>query len=58
MSLLEMKEMSRRKFMHSFTAAAAVAATTPLFSGLLAATAPLSTVEEIADLLFSRERRK
>ena len=58
MSLLEMKEMSRRKFIQSFTAAAAVAATTPLFSGSAqAATAPLSTVE-IADLLFSREEEK
>lgn len=58
MSLLEMKEMSRRKFIQSFTAAAAVAATAPLFSGSAqAATAPLSSVE-IADLLFSREEEK
>ncbi len=58
MDLLKTKEMSRRKFIQSFTAAAAVAATAPLFSGAAqAATAPLSTVE-IADLLFSREEEK
>lgn len=58
MDLLKTKEMSRRKFIQSFTAAAAVAATAPLFSGTAqAATAPLSTVE-IADLLFSREEEK
>lgn len=62
MSLLEQKEMSRRRFIQSFTAAAAVAAAAPLFSGsALAArgstTTPLSTTE-IADLLFSREEEK
>lgn len=62
MSLLEMKEMSRRKFIQSFTAAAAVAATAPLFSSAALAaqavtTTPLSSVE-IADLLFSREEEK
>lgn len=58
MDLLKTKEMSRRKFIQSFTAAAAVAATAPLFSGTAqAATAPLSTIE-IADLLFSREEEK
>lgn len=58
MSLLEMKEMSRRKFIQSFSAAVCVAATAPLFSGSAqAATVPLSAAE-IADLLFSREEEK
>lgn len=58
MSLLEMKEMSRRKFLQSFSAAACIAVTAPLMSGSAqAATAPLSTVE-VADLLFSREEEK
>jgi hypothetical protein len=62
MLLLEMKEMSRRKFIQSFTALACVAVTAPLFSGSaeaarVAAKSPLSAVE-IADLLFSREEEK
>ena len=41
MSLLEMKEMSRRKFIQSFSAAVCVAVTAPMFSGSVqAATAP------------------
>lgn len=62
MSLLEKKEMSRRKFIQSFSAAAGAAVIAPLFSGSaqaanVAASSPLSTVE-IADLLFSREEEK
>lgn len=63
MFLLEMKEMSRRKFIQSFTAAACVALVAPLFSSTAEAAAkgvvklPLSNVE-IADLLFSREEEK
>jgi hypothetical protein len=62
MLLLEMKEMSRRKFIQSFAAAACVAVTAPLFSGSALAAkgvskTPLSEVE-IADLLFSREEEK
>ncbi len=57
MSLLEMKEMSRRKFIQSFTAAAAMGAVFPLLSASAQAATPLSPVE-IADLLWSREEEK
>jgi len=57
MSLLEMKEMSRRKFIQSFTAAAAIGAVFPLLSASAQAATPLSPVE-IADLLWSREEEK
>lgn len=58
MSLLETKEISRRKFIQSFSAVACVVVTAPLFSGsALASTTPLSAIE-IADLLFSREEEK
>lgn len=62
MLLLEMKEMSRRKFIQSFTAVAFVAVTAPLFSASaeaarVATKLPLSA-DEIADLLFSREEEK
>lgn len=58
MLLLEKKEMSRRKFIQSFIAAAGVVVSAPLFSvSAEAAKSPLSAVE-IADLLFSREEEK
>jgi hypothetical protein len=62
MLLLEMKEMSRRKFIQSFTAVACVAVTAPLFIGSaeaarVATKSALSAVET-ADLLFSREEEK
>lgn len=58
MLLLEKKEMSRRKFIQSFIAAAGVVVSAPLFSASAeAAKSPLSAVE-IADLLFSREEEK
>jgi len=57
MSLLEMKEMSRRKFIQSFSAAAALGAVSPLLSASAQAATPLSQVE-IADLLWSREEEK
>lgn len=58
MLLLEEKEMSRRKFIQSFIAAAGVVVSAPLFSvSAEAAKSPLSAVE-IADLLFSREEEK
>lgn len=62
MLLLEKKEMSRRKFIQSFIAAAGVVVSAPLFSASAEAARvstkpPLSAVE-IADLLFSREEEK